>query len=260
VCGAKVHGLIAAAHAITLTANSHIPPVGENLVNHSLRRSQILVGTLFLNLALLSGAAFGAKPPETTEDGLNLVKVKGIDIAYVRPGATLAPYKRVMLDPAHVEFDKNWDPEKTGSRMKLSAEDREKIRTELAGLFDKTFKEELEKKNGYTVVTEAAPDVLRVSAALINVYVNAPDTMEPGRSRTYVVNAGRATLIAELRDSETGQILARVADAREARESGFMQVSNSAWNSAEAQAMISDWARILRKRMDAVRTEKAEAP
>ena len=68
--------------------------------------------------------------------------------------------------------------------MKLTAEDREKIRSELATLFDQTFKEELEKKNGYTVVTEAAPDVLRVRGALIDVYVNAPDTMEPGRSRT----------------------------------------------------------------------------
>ena len=46
-------------------------------MNDFLRRPQILLGTLVLNLALLSAAAFGAKPPETTEDGLKLVKVKG---------------------------------------------------------------------------------------------------------------------------------------------------------------------------------------
>jgi hypothetical protein len=254
--------LIVAGRAITLTENSRLLQAGEELVNHSLRRTQILVSILLLNLGMFSGGVFAQKqkPPETTEDGLNLVKVKGIDIAYVRPGASLAGYKRVMVDPTQVEFDKNWDPEKTGSRMKLSAKDRESIRTELAELFNKTFKQELEKKNGYPVVTEAAPDVLRVSAALSDVYGNAPDTMEPGRSRTYVMNAGRATLIAELRDSETGQILARVADRGEARDTGLMQISNSAWNSAEAQALISNWARILRKRMDAVRTEKADAP
>lgn len=213
------------------------------------------IAALALTAGILSGmAALAAKPPETTEDGLKLVKVKGIDMAYVRPGATLAPYKRVMMDPAQVAFSKDWDPERTGSRMKLTPEERERIRTELAQLFDKTFKEEMEK-GGYPVVTEAAPDVLLVTAALIDVYANAPDTMEPGRSRTYVMNAGHATLIAELRDSETKAILARVADLQEARDDGFLQISNSVANSAEARAMIQRWARILVKRMDAVKKE-----
>ncbi len=98
--------------------------------------------------------------------------------------------------------------------------------------------------------------MLRVSAALVDVYANAPDTMEPGRSRTYVMNAGHATLIAELRDSETGAILARVADAREARgNAGMLQVSSSVTNSADARMLISDWARLLRKRLDAVRAQ-----
>jgi Protein of unknown function (DUF3313) len=226
-------------------------------VSVPLRQTMLLIGTLLLNLGLLSATtALAEKPPEVTEDGLHLTKVKGIDVAYVRPGASLAPYKRVMLDPTQVAFSKDWDPEKTGSRMKLSPEEREKIRTDLATLFNKTFKEELEKKNGYPVVTEAAPDVLRVSAALIDVYANAPDTMEPGRSRTYVMNAGHATLIAELRDSETGAILARVADAREARgNTGMLQVSSSVTNSADARMLISDWARLLRKRLDAVREQ-----
>jgi hypothetical protein len=221
----------------------------------SLRR---WVALLLIGLAQLGYAA--SKPPEVTEDGLQLKKVKGIDIVYVRPGATLAPYKRIMLDPVQVAFSKDWDPEKTGSRMKLSAEEREKIRTGLAKLTETTFKEELEKKGGYPVVTESGPDVLRVSSALIDVYVNAPDTMEPGRSRTYTMSAGRATLIAELRDSETGAILARIADARETRNDTFMRMSSSVENSAEARAMVSNWARILRARLDAVKVEPATTP
>lgn len=216
-----------------------------------------------LFVAVIVGASLAAcettqrQPlPETTEDGLNKVAVKGIDIAYVRPGATLAPYKRIMLDPADVAFSKDWDPEKTGSRMKLNESEREKIRTGLKNLFDKTFKEELEK-GGYPVVGTPAPDVLRVTAGLIDVYVNAPDVMTPGRSTTYVMNAGHMTLVAELRDSETGAILARVADQREARDDMFLQMSSSVENSAEARAMISNWARILRSRLDAVRMQSS---
>jgi hypothetical protein len=234
-----------------------LPQLQEKFVNtHSSRLLVLLV-------AIISGAGLVAcettqrqPPPEMTEDGLKRVDSKNIDIAYVRPGATLAPYKRVMLDPSDVAFSKDWDPEKTGSRMKLNETEREKIRTGLRNLFDKTFKEELEK-GGYPVVTTAAPDVLRVTAGLIDVYVNAPDVMTPGRTTTYVMNAGSMTLVAELRDSETGAILARVADQREARDNMFLQMSSSVENSAEARAMIANWARILRSRLDAVRVEPA---
>lgn len=193
-------------------------------------------------------------PAETTEDGLVRTAVKGIDFAYVRPGSSLAQYRQILLDPVQVAFSKDWDPEKTGSRMKLSEEEREKIRTDLASLFMKTFKQEVEK-GGYPVVDKAGPDVLRVTPGLADVYINAPDVMTPGRSRTYVMNAGRMTLVAELRDSESGAILGRVADQREAREDMTLQLSSSVENSAEARRMISEWARILRARLDAVRMQ-----
>lgn len=206
---------------------------------------------------LLVAACTAKQPlPETTEDGLQKVAVKGIDVAYVRPGSNLAPYKRLMMDPVEVAFSKDWDPEKTGSRMKLTEAEREKIRSDLAKLFTKTFQGELEK-GGYPIVDKAAPDVLRVTAGLIDVYINAPDVMTPGRTRTYVVNAGRMTLVAEFRDSETGAVLARVADQREARDDMFLQMSSSVENSAEARAMIANWARILRSRLDAVRMQSA---
>jgi hypothetical protein len=229
----------------------------ENAVISKL--SRVLVPVVVIAAGMIMVACETTKsqaPPEVTEDGLQRVDSKNIDIAYVRPGATLAPYRRVMLDPSDVAFSKDWDPQKTGSRMKLSETEREKIRTGLKNLFDKTFKEELEK-GGYPVVTTAAPDVLRVTAGLIDVYVNAPDVMTPGRSTTYVMNAGRMTLVAELRDSETGAILARVADQREARDDMYLQMSSSVENSAEARAMIKRWAQILRSRMDAVRVTPA---
>ncbi len=213
--------------------------------------------SLVVMASLVAACATTAKQtlPDTTEDGLQKVAVKGIDVAYVRTGSSLAPYKRLMLDPVEVAFSKDWDPEKTGSRMKLTEEEREKIRTDLAKLFTRTFKEEL-KKGGYPIVDKPAPDVLRVTVGLIDVYINAPDVMTPGRTRTYVVNAGRMTLVAELRDSETGASLARIADQREARDDTFLQVASSVENSAEARAMISNWARILRARLDAVKVQR----
>ena len=213
----------------------------------------IRITRLLAMAVLLSGCAT-TNPPDTTEDGLVRTSVKGIDHAYVRPGSSLAQYRRVLIDPVQVAFSKDWDPEQTGSRMKLSAEEREKIRSDLANLFMKTFKEELEK-GGYPVVDTPAPDVLRVTPQLEDVYINAPDVKAPGRTRTYVMNAGRMSLLADLRDAETGAILARVADEREARDEFFLELATSVSNSAEARRLIAEWARILRSRLDTVRMQ-----
>lgn len=225
------------------------------MTRHSSRiLSRVAAGVIAIGLAAC-GATRMQPPPETTEDGLSLAAIKGIDIAYVRPGASLARYQRLLLDPVDVTFSKDWDPERTGSRMKLTEREREKIRSNLAQLFESTFREELESKGGYSVVDRAASDVLRVTASLADVYLNAPDVMTPGRTRTYVMSAGRMTLVAELRDSETGVLLARIADERLAREDGFLKLSSSVETSAEARAMITNWARILRARLDVVKVQ-----
>ena len=222
--------------------------------------------SLLLTIALISSSLVGCSTtgsgvalPDTTEEGLKKVNVKGIDAAYVRPGSTLGNYKRILLDPVQVSFSKDWKPDKTGSYLPLSQEDRERIRKDLAELFVTTATEVLEK-GGYPVVTESAPDVLRVTAELADVYINAPDTMSAGRSYSFVMSAGHMTLVAELRDSETGQIMARVFDQREARNDHYLQLSTSVSNSAEARDAVRMWANVLLGRLNAVRVEPTPEP
>jgi hypothetical protein len=209
---------------------------------------------LLLAFALVMAPASAASKAELeasmSHDGLQKAKVKGIDLAYLRPGASLAAYQRVKLEPIEVAFQKNWNPTRTGSQIKLSAEEREKIRTDVAKIVNEEFVRELQTRSSYQVVNESGPDVLRVKASIVNLYVNAPDTMTAGRSRTYVVSAGEMTLIAELFDSESGAVLARVVDRQEARESQPMTLSSGMENAAEARAIASAWARILRDRLD----------
>jgi Protein of unknown function (DUF3313) len=187
-----------------------------------------------------------------SHDGLQKITVKGVDLAFARPGATLAGYNRVKLDPVEVSFSKNWDPKRTGSNFKLSTEERENIRSGLVKIVQEEFVSELQRKGNYQIVNDAGPDVLRVRAHVVNVYVNAPDTMTAGRSRTYTLSAGEATIYLELFDSETGQVLARMVDRQEARGTGAgtMSLSNSVMNAGEARDIASAWARILRNGLD----------
>ena len=146
--------------------------------------------------------------------------------------------------------------QRAGSRAKLSAQERENIRSGVARIVQEEFTKTLERGSPYKVVKEAGTDVLRLQIGIADLYVNAPDTMSPGRSRTYTLSAGEMTLVGELIDSESGQVISRVIDRREARNTGTMQLTNSVVNAQEARAIAASWARILRSRLDAAHAAK----
>ncbi len=202
---------------------------------------------------LLAATVLAQQPKNLDEamsyDGLQKINIKGIDMAYALPGATLSGYSKVMIDPIGVRFHKDWKPTVPGSTRSLSPSDQQKIRDKVAKVVSDAFVEEL-KKGGYTVVTEPGPDVLLVRAAIVNLYVTAPDVMTPGRTKVYTVSAGEMTLIAELADSETGETIARVLDRYQARTTGSFQLSSGVFSASEGRSAATSWARILRGELD----------
>ena len=95
---------------------------------------------------------------QATSDGLVPIKVKGLDQAYAAPGASLAAYRKVMIDPVEVSFRKDWNPNRTGSPFPLDTKDREAIRTSFAKLVRDEFSRELKAKSRFQVVDAPGPD------------------------------------------------------------------------------------------------------
>lgn len=211
---------------------------------------------LLIAAMLVTGAAHSQKPPPTAldkqmaYDGLEAVTVRGISLAYKRPGASLAGYKRVMIDPVEVRFAKNWGQQNTGSRLPVSASYREDVRAGLSKVVRDEFVKALAMKGGYPIADAAAPDVLRLKIYIVNLYINAPPNQGAGVSYSFVASAGEMTLFMELYDSETGQILARVADREEARTGATLQMASSVSNVGEAASIAAGWARIMRDALD----------
>jgi len=203
----------------------------------------------FLACVCLGSAAQAAPSAKLTEfmsyDGLQKIKVQGIDLAYARPGATLAGYKKIELAPINVSFAKNWNPKTPNGIFPLNQSERDQIKHNVANLVRDSFVNKL-TKGGYPIVTTSGPDVLLVVADIINLYVANPGGgMTSGMSRTYSVEAGQGTLVIELYDSETGQVLARAIDQRQAQSVGPMIVSNTVTQRMQAQAVADRWASIL---------------
>jgi hypothetical protein len=205
--------------------------------------------------ALPLGAAQREMPAETWE-GLKLVKRPGLDTVYLREGASLAKYRRVMLDPVEVSFDKDWNARRGGPALTETADPQE-IRQNLAKLARDVFRRVLEKNGGYPLVEQPGDDVLRVRAQIVDLYINAPEPRGASPTRVYVVSAGEMTLVAELYDSQTNAILARVVDRERGLEQGIneLQIANRVTNTAEADRIISNWAQRLKNALDKARAQ-----
>jgi hypothetical protein len=211
-------------------------------------------------LALIAscGAALAADAPESW-DGLIQVQPKRMDAAFLLPGADFRQYTKLMIDPTEVAFQKDWMKRINEDRRlsdRVSEEDAQKILAAARENFDDIFVEAFTKA-GYTTVTTPGADVLRVSTAVVNLYINAPDTMTAGRSYSFTTEAGEATLFIEVRDSLTGALMGRVLDRRETRGSAGMQMSTSVSNQAEFRALFKQWASTAVKGIDEL---KAHSP
>jgi len=211
-----------------------------------------MLATILLSFSV-HAANSGSAPGDTSawsEGGLQKTTIKGLDVVYARPGASLAEYHKVLLSPIEVSFNRDWERrEVPGSRRRISASDSQAIKDRLS----KLVREELTKElaaGGYQVVDSAGDDVLEVHMAIVNLYVTAPKVTGSGNVDTFAVTAGQMSLVAELRDSVTGDVIARLFDHAAAREWPWARRVTSVDNAAEASAITREWAKILREQLD----------
>lgn len=201
----------------------------------------------FVNLTavLLGFATIAAAAQDTGAwDGLVEIKPRKLDAAYLMPGADFRPYKKLMVEPVVVAFRKDWMKrvnESVPLSRRVSQEDAEKIATSARENFAEVFNEAAAKA-GYELVASPGADVLRVRPGVIDLYIAAPDTGGSGRSRSFTVEAGEATLFLEVSDSTTGALLGRALDKRATRNTGRLMLANSVTNLSEFRSLFRQWA------------------
>lgn len=196
----------------------------------------------------LVGCVIAPDAPVRTPDGLVKMQNERVDSVYAAPGLSLARYRRVMLDEVDVAFKHDWQTR----HPQIPADEVAAIRHGAASLFRVEFSNALEK-GGYPTANAPAPDVLRVAATIVDLDFVAPNAGAATAGQSFVVSSADMSLVAELRDSQSGAMLARVADQKRGRSYGNLQVADQKTNTAEARAAFAAWAGMLRDALDAAR-------
>ena len=188
-----------------------------------------------------------------SEDGLQRVDIRGLDLVYVRPGASLAPYRRVLLRPVSVSFQRNWArtaAQSTGTRV--FERDIQHVREDMATVVREEVARELER-GGYTLVDQPGEDVLELDVRVTELFLNAPDLPGAPQTRSYSMSFGEMNLVAELRDSITGAVAMRILDRALGREYPVFRFTTRVENTRDVGNAAQDWARVLRRQLELAR-------
>ena len=216
-------------------------------------------------VGLLAGCASSGPPTvqtgpdaEVTVDGLHRVDNSVMALGYMKPDIDLRGYTALMLDPVSVSYQK--DPQGRrrstdigagSSNFALSSSQMENLKS----WFQEAVVEALTGDGGYRIVDTPGPDVLRVTAELLDLIVRIPTQASGGRTRTFTSSYGVVTLVVEARDSESGEILARAADRKDptaASATDLVEVFPGRGR-GDTQRLFESWADLMRERLDELR-------
>ena len=243
---------------LTLSIGRSSPGKSRKQIVKSLKSVVLLLTPVIFSVLLLSCQSV---PPsiqtgpdaELSFDGLNKVDNSQADVAWARPDFDLSGYTKIMPVNAGIEYR----PVKNKGRTSMDRQRggpyfiNEKARGQFEMLVADVFTEELQKSERFTIVDESGPDVLIIWGGLLDVTSYVPPDPAANRSVVYLSSVGEATLVLELRDSETGTILARSVDRRAAETlSNTFQRSNSVTSSSEVSRLVRFWATRLREGLD----------
>ncbi len=210
-------------------------------MKNGLTKAGVLIMTLIIATGCATSTPSVQQGPsaEVTFDGLHRVNNTVSDRVYIKPDIDLSQYDELLLVGGGIQY-RDAEPYRRNdsSQTEFALTDVQKQRLrEAVGevLFD-----EIKQTEHFTITDKAGKGVLQVKIGLIDVVSRVPPEQEIGRHEYFLSDLGQATLIMELSDSRTGEVLARIADARRV-EPNTLHNSNPVTNIFEVKRSARVW-------------------
>jgi hypothetical protein len=215
----------------------------------------MIIRVLFLALLVAACAPQPTVPVAASTadlDGLQEVSSRYFDIAFVRPGVDFGHYQKVILSGSELAFK---TPDRSQQQFPLTTEQKNRFREQL----DQDFSMELSNLENLSLTDRAGPDALSVRVRVQDILATVPAqaTGRSGWGSLSLRALGEATLVIELHDSESGEILARVYDRRAVEGVAIAQQQAAPlmrWEDVES--MSERWASTVRDRLDVLVTRE----
>jgi hypothetical protein len=184
--------------------------------------------------------------PKTNFDGLEEVSSRHFSAAFMRPGVDFTDYQELLLGESELAFQ---TPDRAKQQFPLTPEQKNRFRQ----LLDAQFSDEFATSKTLQITSSAGPKVLKLDVRVQDIIATVPPRSVSGVGNIALQALAEATLIIELSDSESEEILARVFDRRAIQGTAIAQRRGppvTQWDQIEA--VCDRWAATVRARLDVV--------
>jgi len=196
---------------------------------------------------VLSAVACSSQPPAAIAstvnyEGLAEVSKPYFDVAQVRPETVFSHYDGLIVNTPELAFR---TPDRSQQQFPLDEGQKQRFQEVLANAFSL----ELPKLQNLDIRDEPGAKVLELTVRVENITATVPtgQGMPIGFALTAV---GEATLILELRDSQSEQILARGVETRAVQGAALGQGGGFVTRWEDVEKLCARWASTARSRLD----------
>jgi len=191
-----------------------------------------------------------------SHDGLHEVDQPSFKSLFLRADTDFTSYRAILLEPLQIKWDyAAANAERThtyGSTANFEFDDRDLER--IRGYYVERMTTGLESDGTFRIVTKPGPDVLRMSAIVVDLSLNAPvEKSRNFQSRYYTGASSVVTIMVELRDSLSGEVLARFGDTK--RPVGNFDINTDSNVRGDLKFVFNVWANTFRRRLEALREQ-----
>ncbi len=190
--------------------------------------NSVVIRAAAIALALLLSAC-----TTTTTQSFNVTKNPRVEASIIAVDADFKRYDRLLASDMGIFFPEDAAPP-----------DADQQRTRQ--IFRNAFLGEL---GDYTIVRSKGPSTLEVQPTLVDLrHAKSPEIPGMRRELREIARPGDIVFLMELKDSESGKILARAADRASAPAFSTSATSSTDWGAVQDAA--ARWARLFREFLD----------
>lgn len=193
-----------------------------------------------------------------TPDGLRRIKWGTFQATFLRPGVRMEDYQGLIIEPLAISYRRDPFPGRIGERSFASFVSKdpnyplpEDSRNSMQVLYEDFLRQQLIVEGRFSEARKPGKGVLRLRGHIASLVIaTAPVVDQPPDGTSVLSSAGHMIFVVDLVNSETGEAVIRMGDARQIRGHYEYFLAEGLFQSGALRMIFGEWADDLRRQID----------